>query len=65
MGMYYLFYEGEEWKLLIIIYNFRQELMVLKKIKLCEGIEERHTDGFMDWEVGRMVGRNIERRSKV
>jgi hypothetical protein len=28
MGMYYLFYEGEEWKLLIIIYNFRQELMV-------------------------------------
>ena len=32
MGMCYLFYEGEEWKLLIIIYNFRQELMVLKKI---------------------------------
>ena len=30
MGMYYLFYEGEEWKLLIIIYNFRQELMVWK-----------------------------------
>ena len=28
--MYYLFYEGEEWKLLIIIYNFRQELMVWK-----------------------------------
>ena len=28
MGMYYLFYEAEEWKLLI--YNFRQELMVWK-----------------------------------
>ena len=27
---------------------------------LCEGIEERHTDDFMDWEVGRMVGRKIE-----
>ena len=27
---FFFFYEGEEWKLLIIIYNFRQELMVWK-----------------------------------
>ena len=63
MGMYYLFYEGEEWKLLIILYNVSAGTDGVRN--LCEGIEGRHTDDFMDWEVGRMVGRNIERRSKV
>lgn len=49
MGMYYLFYEGEEWKLLIIIYNFRLELMVEICVRvLREGI--RMILGIGKWE---------------